>query len=385
MAEIIDSNYSGVYKRAMELYNDRRYKEAVRMLEAVVENDKTNYLAHFYLAECVFDGKGTPKDFKKAIKLYYVAAQNKEIEAAYKLGLCYLEGLGTSVDYTQSVAWFTEAAKFSHTMSQYYLGLAYMEGKGITKDIPRAAQWLVHAAKEGIVDAQKKAAMCLEMMQQHKSAATLYLAAAQSNCEYSMEKIADYYAAGQYVNKCDELANKFYEEAGNLNNHSAQNKLAFRYYEGNGIEQNLNKAISWWMRAANGNIVVAQNKLANCFYTGEGVERDPNQAVLWWKKASELGCVDSMISLAMGYLDDSIKNGGDVVESKYWWTKAAEAGNAYAMFKLAACFEYAVGIPNPNLHEAYRWYKLSADNGYEEAKKAFKTFKVVRGKVKKVD
>ena len=385
MPEIVDSNYSGVYKRAKELYNNKRYKEAVKMLEAVVENDISNYKACFFLAECLFEGKGTIIDFKRAFDLYFIAAQNKEIEAAYKLGLCYLDGLGTRQDYTQAVAWFTEAAKYSHTMSQYYLGLAYMEGKGITKDIPIAIQWLVHAAKEGIVDAQKNAGICLKMLNHHREAATLFLAAARNGDVYSMECIADYYENGEHINKCDELANKFYEEAANKNNHIAQNKLAYRYYEGKGIEKSVNKAVYWWMKAASGDVVDAQNRLGLCYYNGDGVQRDSNQAVIWWKKAANAGNVDSMINLAEGYLDDSLKFGGDANESKYWWTKAAETGNSYAMYKLGVCFEHAVGIATPNIPEAYRWYKLSADNGYEPAKIELKNFKLVKGKMKKIN
>jgi TPR repeat protein len=139
------------------------------------------------------------------------------------------------------------------------------------------------------------------------------------------------------------------------------------------------------MKSASGDVTDAQNKLALCYFHGEGITKDVNQAVIWWKKAANLGNVEAMINLASRYLDDSIKHGGDASECKYWWTKAAEAGDAYAMYKLGGCFEYAIGIATSNIPEAYRWYKLAADNGYEIAKKEIKNFKMVKGKIKKIN
>jgi TPR repeat protein len=384
MPEFVESNYSGVYKRALELYSNKKFKDAFKMLDTVVENDKSNINAHFLLGECYFDGKGIMKDERKAFNLYYYAAQNKHVEACYKTGLCYLNAIGVRQDYTQAVAWFNESAKVDHSMSQYYLGMAYMDGIGITKDIPRAVVWLVQASKANIVDAQKNAGICFEKLNKLRQAATMYLAAAENGDPYAMERIADFYADGKIITKCDELANKFYEEASNKGNCSAQNKLAYRYYNGDGIEKTLNRAVYWWMKASAGNIADAQNRLATLYFAGEGVIQDVEHAVLLWKKAAENGNIDAVITLAKNYSDDSIVAGGNQDECKYWWTKAAEAGVPMAMYKLGECFEYGIGMSIPNLYEAYRWYKLAADNDYKAGKAKVKTFKTSKKSFKKI-
>ena len=190
MAEYVINQYRGVYKRALELYNDEKFKECYPMFETVVKNDVLNYDAKYYLADLLYNGKGCTKNVKEAFQLYMTAATNKNVEAAYMVGMSYLTGTGIMQDSTQAVAWFTEAAKYAHPLSQYYLGLAYLRGEGITKDVPRATQWLVHAAKSGIVDAQREAGECYELLGKMKGAATLYLEGARNGDPVCMPQSA---------------------------------------------------------------------------------------------------------------------------------------------------------------------------------------------------
>ncbi len=382
VAEFVINEYRGVFKRAEELYLDEKYKEAVPLLQTVVDNDKENYAACYYLGECLYSGKGIAKDPKKAFQLFMTAASNKVTDASYMVGMCYLEGVGIAQDSTQAVAWFTEAAKYAHPLSQYYLGLAYMTGNGITKDIPRAAQWLVHAAKQGIVEAERDAAICYEALSKFKGAATLYLAGAEAGDSYCQERIADCYADGIGTLQCTELAVHYYELAANQGNVQAQVKMANRYAVGNGVPQSQKNAIFWWMKAANAGNAEAQNSLAECYYSGNGVYKNVQQALSWWTKAAEAMNVTAMIHLAE-YETNPDEDEVDLEQAKYWWTKAAEAGDSYAMYQLGECFEKGLGVPAINLEDAFRWYKLASDNGNEEASEKIKKFtKSITGKIK---
>ncbi|MBO5711715.1 MAG: SEL1-like repeat protein [Acholeplasmatales bacterium] len=384
MAEYIINQSAGIYKRAMELYDEGKFKDAVPLLEDVVLNDSENHNAEYFLAECLYHGKGCAVDHKRAFSLYYSAAANKITEACYMVGLCYLQATGTYEDFTQSVAWFTEAAKYAHPMSQYYLGLAYMNGKGITRDIPRAAQWLVHAAKMGIVDAQKNAAICYEALGKFKGAARLYLAGADNGDSYCMEKIADCFADGIGCSKCEDLAIHYYEQAANAGNFQAQNNMAKRYYSGNGVPQSTKNAIFWWMKAAAGDVTEAQNSLAECYYSGDGVFKSYSQAIQWWTKAANAGNIAAMQHLAEVAMNPEDGREKDPVNCKYWWTKAAEKGDPYSMFKLGECFEYAIGHPSADLEEAYKWYRAASNLGSDEATEALTHFKSKGGKIRKI-
>lgn len=271
MAEYVVNQFKGVYKRAEELYYEEKYKDAVTLFKQIVEKDPDNHAACYFYADCLYYGRGVAKDVKKAFEFFMIAATNKVTEASYMVGLCYLEGIGTKQDSTQAVAWFTEAAKYAHPLSQYYLGLAYMNGNGINKDIPRAAQWLVHAAKQGVVEAQRDAAICYEALGNFKGAATLYLAGAESGDSYCQERIADCYADGIGATQCTELAVHYYEQAANSNNVNAQVKLANRYAVGNGVPHSQKNAVFWWMKAANAENPEAQNAIAECYASGNGM------------------------------------------------------------------------------------------------------------------
>lgn len=386
MAEFVVNQYKGVYKRAEELYDEGKYKEAVQLFKMVVENDPENYAAGYYLADCLYNGKGAPKDLKTAFQLFMTAATNKVTEACYMVGMCYLSGTGINQDSTQAVAWFTEAAKYAHPLSQYYLGLAYMNGDGITKDIPRAAQWLVHAAKQGIVEAQRDAAICYEALGKFKGAATLYLASAEAGDAYAQERIADCYADGIGTLQCTELAVHYYELAAGQGNVKAQLKIGNRYSTGNGVPQSMKNAIYWWMKAANANDPDAQNALAECYAAGNGVYKNHQQAITWWTKAAAQGNIQSMVHLAetnaLPPQDEDMTQ--DLVTAKYWWTKAAEAGDPYAMCRLGECLEKGYGIAAPNYEDAFKWYRLASQNGNEEATENCKRFtkKGMKGRVK---
>lgn len=385
MAEYVVNQFKGVFKRAEELYYEEKYKDAVGLFSQIVENDSDNHAACYYLADCLYYGKGIAKDVKKAFQYFMIAATNKVTEACYMVGLCYLEGKGTHQDSTQAVAWFTEAAKYAHPLSQYYLGLAYMNGDGITKDIPRAAQWLVHAAKQGIVEAQRDAAICYEALSKFKGAATLYLAGADSGDSYCQERIADCYADGIGTQQCIELAVHYYEQAANQGNVRAQVKMANRYATGNGVPQSQKNAIYWWMKAANADDAEAQNALAECYASGNGVYKNYQQAIAWWTKAANAGNVQAMIHLAETNAMPPEEEAGavDLITAKYWWTKAAEAGDAYAMCRLGECLEKGLGVPNANYEDAFKWYRLASQNGSEEAEEHCKRFKrSITGKIK---
>ena len=384
MAEYVINQYRGVFKRALELYQDEKFKECYPMFETVVKNDPMNYDAKFYLADLQYNGKGCTKNISSAFQLYMTAATNKNVEAAYMVGMCYLTGTGTMQDSTQAVAWFTEAAKYAHPLSQYYLGRAYFKGEGIQQDVPRAAQWLVHAAKAGIVDAQREAGDCYEMLGKMKGAATLYLEGAKNGDAYCMEKIADCYADGNGTLQCTGLAVNFYEQAADAGNVNAQVKLGKRYFEGRGVEQDLKKAVFWYEKAAKGDDPVAQNALAECYHMGDGVIKNDQTAISWWNKAANAGNVDAMIHLAENLTDPSDEfMDPDLVTAKFWWSKAAELGDAYAMYRLGDCLEKGIGVSVINIDDAYKWYRLSAQKGNEDAIEASKRFtKGVGGKVK---
>ena len=373
MEEIIYNPFAGVYKRAVELYLNKEYQEAFIKFFSVVENDRENYHASFYLGECYFYGYGTEQNYDKAFPCYMTAAVKHEVEAVYKIGLSYEKGYGVEIDETQAVSWYMEAAKTDHTEAEYHLGLCYKLGKGIEQNYPLAARWLLRAAQKGVVDAQKQAAECYKVLNQPLAAATLYLAAAENNDSYSCYKIANFYADGYGCPKSIDLALEFFKKSANLGYIEAMLALADRYKFGNGLEKSIQNAIYWWLKASDKNDR-AQIELAECYLEGNGVLRDIDQAMQWFGKAANNNNVEAMMRLADLSLNPPKGYDKDEVGAKIWFSKAAALGSSEAMYKLGLCYEDAIGSANPNYNEAYRWYRLASLNGYEAATEACKRF-----------
>lgn len=384
MAEYVINQYRGVFKRAVELYENEKFKDSFLLFETVVQNDQANYQACYYLGVQLYYGKGCPKNVKRAFQLFMSAASNKITDAAYMVGMCYLEGNGINQDSTQAVAWFTEAAKYAHPLSQYYLGLAYMKGEGINKDIPRAAQWLVHAAKAGVIQAQRDGGLCYEYLGKFKGAAKLFLAGAENGDPLCQEKIADYYAEGKGILQCTELSVHYIQLAADQNNPHAQLKLANRYSLGDGVRLDKKVAFNWYQKAANSEDPASMNALAECYHLGDGCLKNDALAISWWQKAANNGNTPAMIHLAENLTEPSDKNiVQDLVTAKYWWSRAAEAGDAYAMYRLGDCLEHGIGVSVINLEDAFKWYRLASQNGNEDASEATKRFsRSITGKVK---
>ena len=118
MPSYVINKYRGLYKRASELYEEKKYKEAAELLEVVVSKDETNFVANYYLGEIYFYGKEVPKNEKRAFSCYLYAAENHHKESIYMVGLCYYEGIGVFKDYSQARNYFTEAMKLGVPMAQ---------------------------------------------------------------------------------------------------------------------------------------------------------------------------------------------------------------------------------------------------------------------------
>ena len=75
------------------------------------------------LGWCYQDGVGVVNDYKEAVRLFSLAAQQGHSDAQYNLGLCYQNGIGVVKDYKEAVRLFSLAAQQGDSGAQYNLGL----------------------------------------------------------------------------------------------------------------------------------------------------------------------------------------------------------------------------------------------------------------------
>ena len=100
-------------------------------------------------------GCGTPKNLKKAVSYYKLAAENDFAESQSKLGHMYLVGNAVvKKDYDKAKLWLEKAANNNVPEAQHSLGMMYANGQGVKPDIALAEQWLKRAAANGFTKAE---------------------------------------------------------------------------------------------------------------------------------------------------------------------------------------------------------------------------------------
>jgi len=66
--------------------------------------------AHFNLGSSYYTGKGTPQNYKEALKWFKTSAEQGNAGAQYDLGVIHYEGEGTPQDYKKAHMWWNIAA-----------------------------------------------------------------------------------------------------------------------------------------------------------------------------------------------------------------------------------------------------------------------------------
>ena len=85
------------------------------------------------------NGRGVPKDDRKAVNWYRKAADQGYADAQFNLGIAYDNGQGVPKDEQLAVSWYRKAADQGNAEAQNNLGTMYEKGQGVSKDEKQAA------------------------------------------------------------------------------------------------------------------------------------------------------------------------------------------------------------------------------------------------------
>ena len=89
----------------------KKYKDsdAIAQLLSLAESGVAE--AQCELADMYYTGEGLEKNYKHAVKWYFLAAEQENPSAQYHLGLCHKEGNGVELDIDEAEKWFSKASK----------------------------------------------------------------------------------------------------------------------------------------------------------------------------------------------------------------------------------------------------------------------------------
>src|SRR5205807_4014407 len=106
------------------------------------------------LGDLYSNGYGVPRDEKKALAWFSLAADRNDRQAIFALAMAKFAGRGTAQDLPEAAALLDKAAKLGHVAAAYNLALLYLDGQQVRQDIARAAALLRSAADAGSPEAQ---------------------------------------------------------------------------------------------------------------------------------------------------------------------------------------------------------------------------------------
>ena len=143
-------------------------------------------------------------------------------------------------------------------------------------------------------------------------------------------------------------------------------ELGNKYYYGDGMPKDYSKAFYWYKKASEQNNIAAQTMLAFMCYNAQGTVKDIDASIYWNKKAAEGGSWYAWGQL--GYIYEEQQNYPKALQC---FKKAAESPTdketrRYAQYWVGRIYDLGLGVSEDDV-EAYRWYKLSADAGYDYA------------------
>lgn len=143
-------------------------------------------------------------------------------------------------------------------------------------------------------------------------------------------------------------------------------ELGNKYYYGKGVAKSFSQAFYWYKVAAEKDKVFAQTMLAFMYFNAQGTRKDVDASIYWNKKAANNGSWYAWSQL--GHIYQELRNYN---EALFCFKKASECPNdkevrRNAKYRVGRLYDAGLGV-SVNLAEAKRWYKESADEGYEYA------------------
>ncbi|HBO37962.1 MAG TPA: hypothetical protein DD638_04815 [Pasteurellaceae bacterium] len=254
------------------LYNDEDneildYTKAKEMYESTLQQDPTNYIAKYYLAQLYLDGLGVKQDVPKALILFKEAAQSGDKNAPVTLGQLYTNddndtSYGIKKDVAEGIKWYQKGVDNGSSLAMVDLAYHYYSGEGVDKDLKKAFDLYTKASEED-----------------HEESAT-YM-------------VAYMYQYGEGVDKNLKKAFDLYSQLAEEGYSPAQNNLGYMYMNGESVPQDLKLAFEWYSKSAEQENPTALYNLADMYRDGYYVKKDTEKAIEYYDHACQLGDEDS--------------------------------------------------------------------------------------------
>ena len=109
-------------------------------------------------------GQGVPQNYKEAVKLFRLSAEQENIWAKTNLGWMHDHGYGVPQDRKKALRIYRLSAELGDIYAQYNLGIMHQSGKGAPQDDTSAHMWWSIAGSNGHEEAIEKRVLLEKLM-----------------------------------------------------------------------------------------------------------------------------------------------------------------------------------------------------------------------------
>ena len=252
---------------------------------------------------------------------------------------------GVKVNHKEAFILYTQASKQGHPVAAFRTAVCYEFGAGTKRDLYRACQFYCKAAALG------------DPLAMHKMAKVLL--------DGKLGQQKKWKEGLQWLKRAAVLADAKHPEA--------LHDLALCFTEEEGLSiviPDNQYVLELLKQAAELGYAPSQHRLAACHEFGLlECNVDSGESVKYYRLAAEQGYTDSQLALANWFLvgaPDANLPQSDL-DAFRWAHRAANAGHIKAQYMLGHCYENGIGVTEPDMKEAYEWYRRSAEQGYRRA------------------
>ncbi len=315
-----------------------------------------------FLSMLILAGIGSSAWASNRIDRLREKALQGDAVAQYILGREYRRGKRVPMSYKKAVKWFYAASDNGNLDARYILGEAFITGDDLLiRNVPSGLKLLKSAAAQGHINSQKELVQFyLSNINGYKEEAVKWFHTAAEQGQVSVQvALGEMYGAGRVVTKNEQEAVKWFRKAAEQGDDTAQNHLGVAYSAGLGVPQDDQKAVVWFQKSAEQGNAISMSTLGVMHAEGRGVPQDFEQAVVWFKKAATHGynSKDRRILGLMYFNGKGVPQ--DYSEAMKWFKKAADYGDVESQRLLGLMYFEGHGIPK-DYSEAVKWFEKAA-------------------------
>ncbi len=303
------------------------------------------------------------EDYVKALKYAQMAADEGDAQGMGMLATMYYLGYGVDKDLDQTRYWAQQAADRENNVGYTILGQLYYDEENYIF----AKAYLDKGAKLG----NNRARMLLADMyhdgkgvEKNEETARAFLQDAVADGDEEAKNMLSLYNLIDNHNDLDAVAHD--EQSVANDDPIALIILSSRYKEGMGVEKDIKKAFELCKKAADMGYAPAQYDLAGYYEAGQGTAKDYKEAFNYLLKSAKQDC-----DIAYGPLAERYYWGkGTAVnypEARYWGEKGVEKDDTTACYTMGLYY-YHGKATSPNYAKALSYFQKCAELGSPDGK-----------------